>query len=169
MVVGIIGVLAAVGIPAYQKYQDRAELGVVQSTVNQVRKAFQTCMSVNDIATCRLSNIDGTIDPGDVTLAQTPGSDKQTCWLVTKGTFTGCVGFDNRQFKATAFGAPSGLSCSSFKSTCSSNTVECPDGCKKATGDTCASGVTPVHTQCTGGTTSGSTTATCGSGVCIAS
>ncbi|MGI9548735.1 MAG: type IV pilin protein, partial [Bdellovibrionales bacterium] len=113
MVVGIIGILAAVGIPAYQKYQDRAELGVIQSTVNQVRKSYQTCMSVNNYNTCTTDNVDGTISvEGDLSLdtADKVASDEKTCWLVSKSNFSGCVGFTGRKFDGLAFGAPSGIS-----------------------------------------------------------
>ena len=176
MVVGIIGILAAVGIPAYQKYQDRAELGVVQSTVNQVRKAFQTCMSVNAEATCQTANVDGTIEvSGDVTLSPaSPGTD-QTCWLITKGDFTGCVGFDGRNFKNQEFGFPARSSCSSVVPSCSSGTIGCPSGCSvtvKDDADTC-SGSTKTQEgdadTCGTGTTTSTTTARCGTGVCSAS
>ncbi|MGI9548456.1 MAG: type IV pilin protein [Bdellovibrionales bacterium] len=166
MVVGIIGILAAVGIPAYQKYQSRAELGVVQSTVNQVRKAYQTCMSVNDYATCTIKDVDGTISvEGDLTLAaaNTIPATEKTCWLVSKTGFTGCVGFTGRKFDGLAFGAPLGISCSSLKPTgCSGAATQgCPAGCTPAA---CSSTTLPAN--CGAGTTTAATTAGCSNGEC---
>ena len=52
VVVAIIGVLAAVAIPSYQKYQDNAKAVVVASTIKQIKKAFIACDIFNSFYTC---------------------------------------------------------------------------------------------------------------------
>ena len=174
MVVGIIGVLAAVAIPAYQRYQRNAEIGVVQSTINQIRKSFQICMSVSDLTSCRKSNVDGTIELGsEITLSPSDPSGTKTCWKLEKGSeFTGCVAFDGRSYVNKEIGYPSDTTCSDIDPTCDgSGNVTCAGGCT-ASGSSCTGGtpyVLPADADCGSGNTTSKTTASCASGVCSSS
>ena len=52
VVVAIIGILSAVAIPAFQKYQKRAEIGVVKASLNTIGKGTAGCLTLNDRAGC---------------------------------------------------------------------------------------------------------------------
>jgi len=53
IVVAIIGILAAVALPAYQRYINRAAYSEVIAQANPVKTAMSTCLDVNaDIALC---------------------------------------------------------------------------------------------------------------------
>ncbi|MGI9548459.1 MAG: type IV pilin protein, partial [Bdellovibrionales bacterium] len=62
MVVGIIGILAAVAIPAYQTYQDSAREKVAQGSINIIKKAFVSCRALNSFATCATATINSTLE-----------------------------------------------------------------------------------------------------------
>ena len=90
VVVAIIGILAAVAIPAYNAYQDNAKIGVVESSLNQVVKAYNACLAVgNTAATCATNNVNGTVRAQAMTMivatagtaATTPG-----CFVVSYQT-----------------------------------------------------------------------------------
>ena len=52
VVVAIIGILSAVAIPAFQKYQKRAEVGVVKASLNTIGKGAAGCLTLADRARC---------------------------------------------------------------------------------------------------------------------
>ena len=52
VVVGIMGTLAAVAIPAYNKYRKNAAEGAFTSTASNVGRAFHACMAVNPFTDC---------------------------------------------------------------------------------------------------------------------
>lgn len=100
VVVAIIGVLAAVAIPAYNKYQKTAKINVVKSSLNQVVKAFNACLATETVTIC--ANATGTINdtlnaqPG-VGITATNGTSG-ICFYVdatTGGGYTGCVQLDD--------------------------------------------------------------------------
>ena len=61
VVVAIIGVLATVAIPAYNKYRDGAAERAAMSEASQILKALQACMTEKTQAACATGNIDKTI------------------------------------------------------------------------------------------------------------
>ena len=52
VVVAIIGLLAAVTIPAYNGYRENVALGAFHSTGSNFQRAFLACSAINDIAEC---------------------------------------------------------------------------------------------------------------------
>ena len=92
VVVAIIGVLATVAIPAYNKYR----VSAVQSTVNreasQILKAFQACLTQDTVDTCSHPNINGTISKFCIATAQAKAPDTNTCLVGRKaGTDKVCI------------------------------------------------------------------------------
>ncbi len=64
IVVAIIGILAAVALPAYQRYINRAAYAEVIAQVNPIKTAMSTCMDVNaDIAKCNSFTLLGITSP----------------------------------------------------------------------------------------------------------
>ena len=91
--VAIIGILAAVAIPAYNAYQNNAKVGVVESSLNQVFKAFNACLAVGNAAgTCTTNDVNGTVRAQAMTMiVATMGSATTTtpaCFVVTYQTGT---------------------------------------------------------------------------------
>ena len=97
--VAIIGVLAAVAIPAYQKYQANAKLGVIKGSINQIIKAYNACIAVESVATCATNDIDDTLkeQPNAMVVATAgTGTPAGGCFVVTGSgalaMYSGCVG-----------------------------------------------------------------------------
>ena len=65
VVVAIIGVLAAVAIPAYNKYRDTAATNAAKSEAQEITKALQACLTVatdnTSINNCWGATVDGTL------------------------------------------------------------------------------------------------------------
>ena len=97
VVVAIIGVLAAVAIPAYNKYQKSAKLSVVKGSLNQIQKAYNACLSVGTFAACSSSDIDDTLKAQTgATVAATVTGTTKACFIATHtaSTYDGCVEFN---------------------------------------------------------------------------
>ena len=96
MVVGIIGVLAAVAIPAYQKYQRSAEINIVKNTLSQIAKAFPICLTSANFGRCKTTTINGTLssqDGASIALG-TSSPDTKACFEVTnENSLKGCIDF----------------------------------------------------------------------------
>ena len=81
VVVAIIGVLAAVAIPAYRNYQRDASQGVVESSLNQLANGTAACLTVNGTAVeCDTE--------GEINVSC---SDEFTCSYGTTGTVSATV------------------------------------------------------------------------------
>ena len=103
VVVAIIGILAAVAIPAYNAYQENAKVGVISSSLSQITKAFNTCLAVgNPASTCAGNvNVNGTVRLDMATQGMADRVAGQNCFFITYGTtiasgmnmagLTGCV------------------------------------------------------------------------------
>lgn len=161
VVVAIIGVLAAVAIPAYNKYQRNAKVGVVNATLNQVEKAFPACITTDTFADCDTLDVNGTLkaQSGASITSTTDGSSK-VCWrteLSADTSYNGCTELDSngvRQERTQSF--PIGTACSSL-------TESATPGTCAAAGCTAAAANAP----CTGAkTTSVSASTTCSGGDC---
>ena len=98
----IIGILAAVAIPAYNAYQNNAKIGVVESSLNQMLKAFNACLAVgNTVSQCGTATVNGTVraQANTVLDGQTMSGAAPACLSVayqTGGTTTqqGCFQLD---------------------------------------------------------------------------
>ena len=98
VVVAIIGVLAAVAIPAYQRYQENAKANTITSSLNQIVKAYNACISIDAYTTCTTANINMTLNASpNATVAATIGTGTPSggCFVVTGSgslaMFSGCV------------------------------------------------------------------------------
>ncbi|MCY4512277.1 MAG: prepilin-type N-terminal cleavage/methylation domain-containing protein [Bdellovibrionales bacterium] len=68
--VGIIGILASVAIPAYNKYRQNAVEGAVEAEAQNMMKAFEACLAAGTaINTCGTNNINNVLATACVTQA----------------------------------------------------------------------------------------------------
>ena len=79
VVVAIIGVLAAVAIPAYQRYQESAKINVIKGSLNNIVKAYNACLAVSDVAMCSTNDIDMTINAQPGTTITNASTAIDTC------------------------------------------------------------------------------------------
>ena len=97
VVVAIMGVLAAVAIPAFRRYQRRAEVGVLNTTLNTIGKGAAACLSLNPRANCTsLNNINVTCGPSAECEPSMSAANEPLCFQVSRPdiamvTARGCV------------------------------------------------------------------------------
>ena len=127
VVVGIMGLLAAIAIPAYNGYRNNAQRGVVAATLSNIKKAFPACLTVSPFATCAMAGVNGTIIAEGMSRIYENAQAQKACFAVelggdltsspTQPDFSGCVGFENNgkgnQVNQTT-GFPLGTDCTSI-------------------------------------------------------
>ena len=148
VVVAIIGILSAVAIPAFQKYQKRAEVGVVKASLNTIGKGAAGCLTLDGPADCdTLGDIN--VNCGDAETICASDSDTTMaelplCFEVSKPTLAapvtrGCVSVNITTGLPTVVAASVGdtpeckksvavLSCAG-KASGVAPSISCPDGC----------------------------------------
>ena len=84
IVVAIIGILAAVALPAYQQYSDKAKYTEVVMASNAVKTAVEVCAQVQGNLTSCAQGTNSV--PSDVTTAQ--GNVTSVKWTATDGKIT---------------------------------------------------------------------------------
>ena len=90
-------------LPAYNKYQENAKVGVIASSLSQITKAFNACLAVGETAgTCAANvNVNNTVRLDDATQGAVNRVAGKNCFMVTYGpsiasgatmaALTGCV------------------------------------------------------------------------------
>ena len=170
VVVSIIGVLAAVAIPAYNTYQKDASAKVVSATLLQIKKAFPVCLTVNDFASCADADINGTLKSqtgAGISHGKDTGNTK-SCWLVSVDNekFTGCVEYDNSGSGIPVkdvYGFPPDTECKKIKPSgrhadCDTDGTKAPGTCPNpCTAHACGTPIPTTQKGC--GTTNKSTAA----------
>lgn len=56
IVIAIIGILAAIAVPSYQSYRDRARFAEVIQATSGLKAAVELCSQSNDLANCSTAN-----------------------------------------------------------------------------------------------------------------
>ena len=149
VVVAIMGILAAVAIPAFRRYQRRAEVGVLQTTLQTIGKGAAACLSLNTRDDCEsLGNINVSCNTANTECSATTTGTAMTdplCFVVARPTIAaptsrGCVSVDIETGVPTTRQMVIGnaLNCSDITPTLScsaATTVDtsahgCPTGCQ---------------------------------------
>ena len=175
VVVGIMGLLAAIAIPAFNRYKVDTKVGVVSAVLTQIAKSFPACLSVKGFDDCSDDDIRGTLptQAGTTITSETVAGDR-TCYRVvltdnTADGFEGCIDFENDNTGTRdnlVVGRPQGTDCADITMvnlSCSSTFVlgnDCPTDCTFTPGlpaPVCTSG----QAFSAGG---GNTAHTCGTG-----
>ena len=186
VVVGIMGVLVAVAIPAYNGYRRGAKTGVIHASLTQIEKAFPTCLAVNTFMGCNTANVNGTLTAQSGATITKDGNDQRVCYFVTLDDdtegYTGCLDFLNNNTGARnerRLGRPVGSPCNTpaISVSCSAQnatpTHDCPTnkGCVYDVGTTdCMAPAAPWiqnnNATCMGVTTDSQDVQCTGAGVC---
>lgn len=86
IVIAIVGILAAVALPAYQNYTKRAKFAEVVSSVVPIRNAIDICVQTTGVAisACPLATASSTLDEE----AATANNVNAVTWDLSAGTIT---------------------------------------------------------------------------------
>ena len=164
--------LAAVAVPAYNKYKVQAVASTMTDTVNKVKQAFSACLVTSTFAACSNADVNDTVKAHSSAPITGQFAAQKSCWLVTKGDHTACVQYDNDNSgfpAAEAKGQPIGTPCSAITPTCVVAVTACSGGCTyTANGAICATSTfTGGPPNCgTGSTTTAVTVACATAGTC---
>ena len=130
--VGIIGVLAGVATPAYNKYRQNAAVGAAQSEAKQMMKAFTACIAVgNSISDCADTTKTDDLKQCDAngmteeTAAWPPlPADENSCHWTQASTTTGITAIQVKKISG-GFGA---IHCISYDPGTGATTETCGSG-----------------------------------------
>ena len=162
----IMGILAAVAIPAFRRYQRRAEVGVLRSTLNTIGKGAAACLTLNGRDACQtLRNINVTCAAMTTCAPSTSPAMTPLCFQVSRPnaqspTSQGCVSIALETGIPTAnqlvigddlpcVSVTPNLSCSVGVSSSVVSTNACPTECTYR-----ADGGTGTAASCSAGTSS---------------
>ena len=171
VVVAIIGVLSAVAIPAFQRYQRKAEKGVVHASLNAIGKGTAACLTLSKRDNCvELGQIN--VNCGDNIKCKKEsitGSDKAICFNVgmpdlSSPNVKGCVSIKPETGLSTILveNISEGNQCSEVlpQGYCngSSPAHKCPTGCTAQIGTCSGSPIVYAASTATGGDNCGDST-----------
>ena len=131
--VAIIGVLAAVAIPAYQRYQENAKTSTIRGSLNQIVKAYNACIAVDTYTNCAAAGgfINMTINQSPnamVTSVVGTGTPSGGCFTVigsgSIAMYGGCVGL-NTLGEVIRQSADSDISNTATTATCAAAMTAC--------------------------------------------
>ena len=91
--VAIIGVLAAVAIPAYNGYRNTAAQNAAQSEGTEIMKALQACSTIETLATCYTASVNMTLSKtctAPSVLSALPSGTSVGCHIRNMGS-AGCA------------------------------------------------------------------------------
>ena len=162
--IGIIGVLSAVAIPAYQGYQTTAKRGVVESLLRTAARATHSELSIsgNLPDTDKIWEKVESSDKEDFEDPTSNGTSATWCFNIEgKGDYNGLGGCVNEKYGVSLSG--NNTPCSGASQTKDSGgnfTQECPDDCtsaptigNNATGNCGPGDYSAPGTECTAGGT----------------
>ena len=86
--VAIIGVLAAVAIPAYNGYRNTAAEKSAQAEASEIMKALQACTTVETLTTCYTASVNMTLSKSCATTGATTGTAPGVGCIVNNASTT---------------------------------------------------------------------------------
>ena len=179
VVIAIIGVLAAVAIPAYQRYQNTAARNALENSLQNIAKAQIACGVLNDIADCvSLTQIAVSCASCGQPMADNSNMAYPWCIDASNDTAQACVSVASRISSPAIVNNWVGPVCADSAESwdCTSGSEvkisgTCPAGCQAPSAADCPNTNNPVDVDCKGGDANGrgtpQMTRTCGAnGAC---